>query len=1301
MQCTRQKSFVNDIIMIFRFLKSVLFILMITSQAVSQDLRSADINAITIEWEGVTEIKITDTETFAHLSFKNAVFPYDAFIPVWHKIEKEPIEGMRTTASLNVIETTRLTELEAAVISGSDHIGSDFILDVSQAVVRKEHYVEIYLIPVRRLSEGVYERLVTFSLIYDPEVKREPEPSFRLTKSSSVLASGDWYKLRVSRNGIHRLTYDDLSSIGLAGQNAANIQLYGMGGAMLPERAGASRPDGLQEIAIMVFDGGDGSIDPGDYILFYAEGAGKWVYDSSNDRFFHQTHHYDDYNYYFITKGSSPGLRISTQTPPSGNPTHNVTTFRDYTKYAKDSINLIKSGRVWVGEEFNIRTNYSFTFNFPNIDNQTPVEITTSLVARSLVSSYFTISSGNNSTTAHVQQITSGYNHQYAYSARRNLTFNTSGNTIPVSISYNKPLSSSIGWLNYIEINLGRSLIMSSNQIAFRQTSVTGAGNIAMYSLGQANASTVIWDVTDPFVPEIVSGSFSGNTYTFTSDASVLREFIAFNGQTYYPVALAGRVANQDLRSVKPVEMIIVSHIDFLDAAKRLANIHETKSGLSCMVVTPMEIYNDFSSGKQDPAAIRDFIKLMYDAATSPGDMPRYLLLFGDGSYDNKNRLSDNTNFIPTFQSAESFHPANTFVIDDFYGLLDDNEGVNGSGHLDIGIGRFPVRTPLEASQMVDKVERYISDNTYIVSNTVCDGVGNVKPLAGWRNTICIVTDDGDGNLHIDQGEFLSNYIDNNYPVYNINKIYIDAYQQVSIAGGHRYPDVNEDINRQMEMGALIVNYIGHGGELGWAEERILRIDDIMSWSNLYQMPLFITATCEFSRFDNPKRVSAGELAFLKSDGGPIALFTTTRLAFASQNYNFNSAVYRNVFQRDASGNYYRLGDIFRIAKIEAGSSASNRNIVILGDPALKLAYPKYNVVTTHINENPVSTPPDTLKALSKVNVKGYIADNNNQVINDFEGFLYPTVYDKKVTFRTLGNKQQSIPRDFWMQKNALYKGKVSINNGHFNFSFFVPKDIAYAFGNGKISYYAEDGKLDAHGYFDQVIVGGTADSVIVDNEGPEIRLFLNDSSFVFGGTTDADPVLIAYVKDEHGINTTGSGIGHDIVAKLAGENTEQSIVLNQYYESDLDSYNSGTITYGFNDLEDGTHSLSLKVWDIFNNSSEAYTEFIVASSKEPVLSHVLNYPNPFTTYTEFWFEHNQPCCDIDVKIEVFTISGRVVKTIQERIPTVGFRAEPIPWDGLDDYGDRLARGVYVYKVTIRNEELKSAEKYEKLVILR
>jgi hypothetical protein len=463
-----------------------------------------------------------------------------------------------------------------------------------------------------------------------------------------------------------------------------------------------------------------------------------------------------------------------------------------------------------------------------------------------------------------------------------------------------------------------------------------------------------------------------------------------------------------------------------------------------------------------------------------------------------------------------------------------------------------------------------------------------------------------------------------------------------------------------------------------------------------------MTATCEFSRFDNPDFTSAGEYVILNPTGGGIALFTTVRLTFSSANANLNRNIMDTIFSKP-NGVHLRLGDIFRIGKNAptTGSSFNNRSFALLGDPAMMLAFPDYNVETTSINVNGAITPTDTLSALDLVTVQGKITDNNGNIQTNFNGVVIPTVYDKAVTYYTLGNDDSSPVMPFNLQKNVVFRGPATVVNGLFTFSFVVPQDIQFNFGNGKISYYARNGVNidDAHGNNKNIIIGGFSKNPISDNTGPEIKLYMNNQQFVTGGMTDENPTFLAFVEDEIGINTVGTGIGHDITAIIDG-NSSQPIILNDYYKADQDNFRKGSISYPFSDLEPGPHTITFKVWDVANNSSTASLDFVVVKAEELSLSHVLNYPNPFTTHTEFYYEYNQPGVPVDVDINIFTISGKLVKSLNANQVSNGFRSEPIVWNGLDDFGDRIGRGIYMYRLRVKTPDGKSAEKIEKLVIL-
>jgi hypothetical protein len=746
--------------------------------------------------------------------------------------------------------------------------------------------------------------------------------------------------------------------------------------------------------------------------------------------------------------------------------------------------------------------------------------------------------------------------------------------------------------------------------------------------------------------------------------------------------------------------MIIITHPDFLQQADLLGEFHRTKDNLSVLVVTTHQVYNEFSSGAPDVSAIRDFARMLYRKAESIEQQPKYLLLIGDGSYNNHMHVSGNPNFIPTYQSVSSLNVANSYVSDDFYGMLDDNEG--GSDNmfiwpLDLGLGRLPVKNTEEAQGIVDKIMNY----------------NKTENMRDWRNRILFVGDDGEhneGTLHMGQADALAETLRINYPQFVVKKVFLDAYQQISTSTGARYPDVNQAIYDNIHKGILIFNYTGHGNEKGLAEEQIITREQLASYTNAENLPLFITATCEFSRFDDMaideksgemhEQPSAGEASLRNPGGGSIALLTTTRLVYAIDNYTLNSYFYQHVFKRDATGEYNRLGDVVRLTKNSINYDSNKLNFILLGDPALRLAIPNYNVVTDSLNGIQVSESLDTLKAFTEITIKGHVADLDQNIMTGFSGVIYPTVFDKPVKVTTLGNDDPEKIMDFEVQENVIYKGKANVNQGEFFFSFLVPKDISYSLGNGKICYYAQDSVEDASGYFKQFVVGGTSPFVIEDENGPLIELYMNDENFVSGGITDRNPQVFARISDISGINMSGNGIGHDIVG-IIDEDATKPVVLNDYYEADLDDYKHGSLRYSLKNLEVGMHTLKLRVWDVFNNPSEAIIGFEVMDKDELVLKQVYNYPNPARDFTCFQFEHNKAGSEFRITIDIFDLSGRKIRTLEQVTYMEGFHSPPIEWDLRDQNGNLLRNGLYPYRIRVEDASGLLSDGFQKLLIHR
>jgi hypothetical protein len=820
--------------------------------------------------------------------------------------------------------------------------------------------------------------------------------------------------------------------------------------------------------------------------------------------------------------------------------------------------------------------------------------------------------------------------------------------------------------------------------------------------MNNANSSVKIWDISDPFNIKEQQASLNGSSLSYIVNTDSLKQFIAFDTSAFFTPIFDGQVPNQNLHALPQPDMIIVAHPDFIQQANRLAAIHMAHGNFNVVVVTPQEIYNEFSSGVQDVAAIRNFLRMFYNRADSSlNNFPKYLLMFGDGSYDYKNHLSVNINFVPTYESFNSLTPTACYATDDFFGILDSTGGYYCNGTIEVGAGRFPVRTADEAKIMVDKVEDYISKKSSYTEKNGCTTFTK-KNTGDWQNMICFIADDGDNNLHLDQVEGLTSYVDTANNNLNIEKIYIDAYIEVNGSDGVSCPDVNKAINNRVEEGALIINYTGHGGPTGWANAKVLQLSDITSWSNITNMPVFVTASCEFCPFDNPAMTSGGEQIVLNPNGGGIAIFSTTRVAFSNTNFNLEKSFYKFALKK-YNGEYNRFGDILKLAKNDNGDIVNNRIFALLGDPALQLSYPGYDVTTTEINGQPALSAVDTIKPLSKVTVSGIIQDDYGDTLKNFNGRIYPTVYDKKYITRTLGNISTSIPVNFYQQEHILFKGVDTVINGKFTFSFVPSKDMIQSYGIGRISYYAKmDSSNDATGYYENpsFIFGGIDSTSTSDISGPKIQLYMNNTSFISGGTTDNNPLLLAFLEDSCGINYNSCNYGHDIIAVL-DTNTKQSIVLDDYYNPDINTYKSGVVLYPFINLSYGKHSLMIKAWDENNNFSEAYTEFVVSSPGSLISNNIFNYPNPFNNKTYFFFKHNQPCCDLDVEINIYSLTGMLVATINKKVSSVGSSIVPIEWNGYNNWGEKLNSGTYLYHIMITTSGGSYIESSNKLIIVR
>jgi hypothetical protein len=1113
----------------------------------------------------------------------------------------------------------------------------------------------------------------------------------------SVLSSGNWYQISIKDPGVYRVDANFLTALGIQLPiPSASLRLFGNGGKMLPEANSVARPDDLLENAIQVLDGGDGQFDGKDYFLFYADGPDTWSPDMGNHRFSHQKNLYSEVSYYYISiQGTGLSVQQQINIPISGNP---VNSFDERFAHELDTINFLNSGKAWYGEEFSAipgrPASRSFTIDLPNIDPTYPVTVNSSVIARSIGQvSRFDLRLNDQPLFQQVVAPVSGISNE-PIAQPSVLAGSVSLNKPSIVLQYNFTPGSvnGQGWLNWFEVFFRRMLDMSgSGQLAFRDWMSMAPGNAASFTIKGTSSSTQVWDISDNYHPVQMSTTLQGNELHFIQDASTLHEFIAFEPASAYLPKSIGKLASQDLHGSIQTQFIILTTTPLLDAANQIAEHHRKRDNLDVTVTNVSQVYHEFSSGSADPVALRDYVKMYRDRAGKDSSRrPEYLLLLGAATFDPRNKAGQGISGVPSFESTESLDPLSTYVSDDFFALLDDADDVNAispAGLLDIGVGRIPAKDAAAAKAVASKLDSYTASAS----------------MGPWRNQASFTADDEDANLHLQDAEYISGIAASMAPQLNIGKTYLDAFKQESSAGGSRYPAVNSAINSRIYGGTLIWNYNGHGGSRRLAEEDILDRDMVDGWNNAGKLPLFITATCDFAPYDDPSIDALGSNILLRDRTGGIALLTTTRPVYAYSNRIINANYLRIALERQANGGFLTLGESLRRAKNftyqTAGDVANNRKFTLLGDPALTLALPNLKVLTTHINGRPIGVVPDTIRALDRYTINGLVTDHNGIWQQGFTGTVYPTLLDKEQVVSTLGNDASSPVTSFKVRNSPIYNGKVQAVNGKFSFTFIVPKDISYAFGEGRLSYYAAGSSSDASGYTSNVVIGGLGNGVIDDRTGPQIKAYLNDEKFVNGGLSNESPILIMRLSDSSGINTVGTGIGHSMTAVLDGD-SRNSWVLNDYYESETDSYQRGQVRFQLPKLEEGPHTLTMKAWDVFNNSADYILEFRVLRKEKLELRHVLNYPNPFTSSTKFWFEHNRPGEELRVQVQVMTVTGKLVKTIAKTIFTPGNRSEETEWDGRDDYGAKLARGVYIYRIRVATADGQHVEEVGKMYIL-
>ncbi|GAB4000423.1 type IX secretion system sortase PorU [Spirosoma daeguense] len=1096
--------------------------------------------------------------------------------------------------------------------------------------------------------------------------------------AQSVLKEGVWIKIGVTTSGVYKLDQAQLVRLNPAFANAdpRKIRLYGNGGAMLPQSNSTARANDLIENAIQVTGETDGRFDASDVVVFFGQSPHVIRYDSVARRFAHQTNVYTDTTFYFLTIGMSSGLRIGERATGQLSGTAVNTAFDDYQFHEQDISKTpsVRSGREWLGEYLAVDTTKTITFNTPGLVANAPIRVVSSVMAGAQVATRYRFNLNDVAIGAVTMSTISNYEYDYQGVMRTIDTLlarPSATNPLRVAVTFQKNGQlSAQGYLDFVGVQMRRELRQYDTSTWVRRL---GAGSC---TVRQASTGLRIWDVTNPLTPIAQTYTLSNTQEASWQSTRMADYFLFTDSQLLSPVSLVS-IGNQNIHAESTPNLLIVTPTAWREQAERLATFRREHDQLSVLVVTTQQLYNEFGSGQSDLTAIRDMVRYFYQKQP---DKLRYLLLFGDATYDYRNIMgmsnaAQQANMVPVYESRESLHPVTSYSSDDYYGFMGANEGewletTAGDYRLTIGVGRLPVKSVSEAQTVVDKLIRYSSD----------------KSIAGdWQTRVMLVADDGDGNIHQQDANSMANIIETQSPAYRAERIFMDAFPQENTANGQKAPVVNQLINQAMTDGRLIINYSGHGGVLALADEQVVTLTDILSWKNR-RLPLMVTATCQFGRYDDPNINSGAELTLLSRTGGAIALLTTTRPVYANTNLLLNEAFYRSVF-KPVNGQLPRLGDVMRLTKNNSLVGSLNRNFALLGDPSMQLAYPQANIKLTQINGRNLvgSQRIDTLKALQTVELSGEIQQLSSR-LEDFTGTLRLTVYDKPTTRTTLGVESGSPKMTYQEYASPLFTGQVAVQQGRFVVRFTMPKDINYTVGPGKIYTYAirADSAFQALGSYDSLRIGGSVFVDNVDAEPPNVTLS------AVGGVAEGEVIRVVgpdvtirmALADNRGINIARSGLGHELTIQL---NDQSPIIVNDQYVATGVDGREGEVRYTFRNLPAGRYTIRAKAWDINNNSGEGALTIVVSERPGLTLRAFRATPNPIVNQAVFTAELDRSGEPLDWTWSVYNLNGLLLKQQTGQCTDCDTSVELGTWNGLTHSGQLMPNGLYIVRLQIHS----------------
>jgi len=1117
------------------------------------------------------------------------------------------------------------------------------------------------------------------------------------TINHRISAPQNW---REESSGLHMLSGSEILDLGILSEESSNKSLEircRLEGNLSPQN-NASEPMGNDfSIPYHIIDS-DSIIDDATEFWFYIPPNYNISFDAISGRSSYVSNPFSDRKYFLVSGGNTAYQGIPTEAVLEQDSSRALNARATWV-YDTAMYNLVGTGRKWMGELFDFTTTRVYDFSerttsgTSNANRPAPgssIQVQIKAVARSSTSNTkLTVQYGSQSETVTFPAVQTGSVSNYVQERQLTVDF-TADQSTTLTITYDKVGNNAAAmWLDEMIVDWETT----EEEVYPNQYMVNnprGAGNYSHFEVEGSSCLKIFGienkQISTLIEPAVVTSLGSAQTrskwYSHEDKARTYRI-----GDCDDPLVLMvdekvnlSAIQTATFSDLNGIESIVITTDSLLDAANDLAKL-ERASGVTSEVVSLSYIYDVMNTGNPDISAIRKFLVKAYADYNSL----KYLTLFGDASYDYKGILPGaKSNIVPTYHTNVSFSLITSYITDDFYGYLDSGESVNWYlDDLDIGIGRIPVRTASEAEEAVAKIANYMQ------------GADRFGP---WRARGIFVVDDADEPWEKEFAVYqdrLAKTLDTTRAELNQIKIYSDAYLQDTKPGSQRYPEARQALFNEVEQGALAVSFVGHGGEVGWTTERILQLEDINGWNNSSKQPVVTTITCEFTRFDDPLRISAGEQLFLNPSGGAIGLFSTTRSVFATNStYALNALLNEEMMQLDNP----RLGDVLRETK-NNNNSGDKIKFSLIGDAALPLARPKHQVDFDSLNGIAWSDFQDTLKALSWVQIKGSVVEvQSGALMSNFTGKAWVTVFDKPQIQQTKVNDQSGTPFNFTTQNNAVFKGQASVVNGQYTVAFRVPLDINLSYGPPKISAYATNFETDAWGASNDQLMGGILDGFIADTEGPEVQLFMNDTNFISGANVETDATGLGLLYDESGINAVGLGIGHNLTLTLDGE----AINVNDYYESDLDDFTRGSLRYPFYDLPLGEHTLSLRAWDVLNQWGYDSIAFVVVEPSTPILDQLLAFPNPFTDQVKFQLTHQEQGEEGELKVSVTNNQGQLVwqraqtlrlNDAKTQLPTFTMSEQP---------GQTPGAGFYSVRVEwTRLIDGKSATIQEKLIYIR